>query len=148
MLAMRPVNSRGDTIVEVMIALSLLAFALTTSYSTVTRSLQTARNAQEHSEALQFLNSQVELARADVADAALFNPIGTFCMNTSANRVIVTDPACTVGVEGFYKMSDSYNKSITAGGITQDIFTFTVTWPGVGQLGQQHEEISYKIHQP
>lgn len=147
MLKRYQMNSRGDTIVEVMIALSLLAFALTTSYSTVTRSLQTARNAQEHSEALQFLDSQVELARADAADTTLYSSFGNFCMTPAATRVAIIDPACTTGVEGFYKMRNTYTPS-TAFGITQDIFTFTVTWPGAGQLGQQYEEISYKIHKP
>ena len=140
-------HSRGDTIVEVMIALSLLSFALTTSYSTVNRSMQSARNSQEHSEALQYLNSQVELARADAADTALYNPIGSFCMDATAKRILSSDAACTVGIEGFYKLSITYDAR-PSNGHDQDIFTFKVTWPGIGQLGQQTEQLNYKIHQP
>ena len=140
-------HSRGDTIVEVMIALSLLSFALTTSYSTVNRSMQSARNSQEHSEALQYLNSQVELARADASDVNLYNPSGSFCMNATAKPVVLSNAACTTGTEGFYKLSITY-AATPSNGHNQDIFTFTVTWPGVGQLGQQQEQLSYKIHQP
>ena len=140
-------QSRGDTIVEVMIALTILSFALTTSYSTVNRSMQSARNSQEHSEALQYLNSQVELARADATDANLYNQLTTFCMDATATPVVLSNPACTNGVEGFYKLSTTY-VATPSFGHNQDIFTFSVTWPGVGQLGQQTEQLSYKIHQP
>ncbi len=140
-------QSRGDTIVEVMIALTILSFALTTSYSTVNRSMQSARNSQEHSEALQYLNSQVELARADAADVNLYNALTSFCMNATAKPVALSDPACTTGTEGFYKLSDTYVKTPSFGH-NQDIFTFTVTWQGIGQFGQQTEQLSYKIHQP
>ncbi|MEO8105621.1 MAG: hypothetical protein ABI602_04790 [Candidatus Saccharibacteria bacterium] len=138
-------NGRGDTIVEVMIALSILSFALTTSYSTVNRSMQSARNSQEHSEALQYLNSQVELARADAADSGLYSTASSFCMDATAQPVTLVNPACTAGVEGFYKLSITY-ATAPSNGINQDIFTFTVTWPGTGQLGQQQEQLNYKIH--
>lgn len=140
-------HSRGDTIVEVMIALSILSFALTTAYSTVNRSMQSARNSQEHSEALQYLNSQVELARADAADATLYTQPGSFCMDATAKPHLLPNPLCTVGTEGFYDLSITYAPTLLSSH-NQDIFTFTVTWPGVGQLGQQTEQLSYKIHQP
>jgi len=138
-------NARGDTIIEVLIALSILGFALTTSYSTVNRSMQSARNSQEHSEALQYLNSQVELARAAASDPALFGP-GSFCMDATAKRVALSNAACTTGTEGFYKLTVRYAQAPSFG-VDQDIFTFTVQWPGVGQLGPQQEQLSYKIHQ-
>ena len=137
-------SGRGDTIVEVMIAMTILSFALTTSFSTVNRSMQSARNSQEHSEALQYLNSQVELARADSSDNGLY-ATGSFCMDTTALRVTYLNPACTAGTEGFYKLSITY-AAAPSNGLNQDVFTFTVTWPGVGHFGQQQEQLNYKIH--
>lgn len=140
-------QTSGDTIIEVLIALSILSFALTTAYSTVNRSMQSARNSQEHSEALQYLNSQVELARAAATNLGLYGP-GSFCMDATATRVLLSNAACTTGLQNFYELSIAYAPTPNSYSVNQDIFTFTVKWPGIGQLGPQKEQLSYKIHRP
>jgi prepilin-type N-terminal cleavage/methylation domain-containing protein len=53
-------NQSGDTIIEVLIAMAILAVILTGAYATSNRSLITERDAQEHSEALTVAQTQVE----------------------------------------------------------------------------------------
>lgn len=138
-------SERGDTIVEVLLCLAILGLALSISYATANRALLIARNAEEHSEALQYLNSQVELARADASDASLYNEGSTFCMDNTTGKPVV--PGCSVGTDNRYQISNSYIIQPVLAPGPQDIFTFSITWPGVSDLGQQHEHITYKIHQ-
>lgn len=140
-------SERGDTIVEVMIALMVLALAFSIAYSTANKSLASVRNSQEHSEALQFLGSQIELARAASGDAELYKPgVGNrFCMkpgSTAATPEIVRpiDGTCTIAGIVPYSLSIQYDNA------SDDIFTFTVTWPGIGSIGQQKEQLFYKLH--
>lgn len=137
-------SERGDTIVEVMIALTVLALALSIAYSTANKSLLTVRNAQEHSEALQYLSSQIELARSDSGDPNLYQTGQAFCMDptsSSTNPVIIkpVNSTCTIGLL-------QYSVSIQYANPAEDIFIFEVTWPGLGSLGQQKEQLFYKLH--
>ncbi|MDB5185218.1 MAG: hypothetical protein JWN38_1026 [Candidatus Saccharibacteria bacterium] len=99
-------NQRGDTIIEVLVALTVLASALATAYVTSNKSLQMARDSQEHSEALLILQSQVEQARtifsAQTSDAT--NPLTT---STKLYCVDMTQPA-TPTIASF---TGSYNAS-------------------------------------
>ena len=53
------ITQNGDTIVEVLIAIAIAAFAVGVSYSTAQRSLQQAIAAREHNQAVNILESQV-----------------------------------------------------------------------------------------
>ena len=53
-------HQRGDTIVEVLIAVAILAFVVTSASATTTRSSSTVRASQERGEALKLAQSQVE----------------------------------------------------------------------------------------
>jgi type II secretory pathway pseudopilin PulG len=59
MKKLRKPNSSGDTIVEVMIALAIAAFAIGISYATASRSLDQAISAREHNEALNIMENQL-----------------------------------------------------------------------------------------
>ncbi len=137
-------NEKGDTIVEVMVALTVLALAFSIAFSTANKSLLTVRNAQEHSEALQYLSSQIELARSDSGDDNLYRSGRKFCMDPSsgaATPVIIRMPnaRCTIGPL-------NYSVTIDYSTPAEDIFTFEVTWPGVSDFGVQREQIFYKLH--
>jgi type II secretory pathway pseudopilin PulG len=60
---MKILNQTGDTIVEVLIAISVLAFALGTGYATVNRSNQSILANKERYQAQLLANQQVELLR-------------------------------------------------------------------------------------
>jgi prepilin-type N-terminal cleavage/methylation domain-containing protein len=55
-----PGNQRGDTIVEVLIAVALLAVILTGAYVTSNNSLRAERDSQEHAEAVTLAQAQIE----------------------------------------------------------------------------------------
>jgi type II secretory pathway pseudopilin PulG len=52
-------SGRGDTIIEVLIAIAIAAFAIGTSYAIANKSLQRAIDARERNEALNTIESQV-----------------------------------------------------------------------------------------
>lgn len=144
-------NVRGDTIIEVMVALAILGLAFGISYAIANRSLQISQNSQEHSQALEYLDSQVELARSDVkglyASTYVTNPGTTFCMTSSDVPTGIGAGDCHPSDGGAdYNISISYNPSTDNDGVNQDIFTFTINWEGLGTLGEQQEQQSYKLH--
>jgi prepilin-type N-terminal cleavage/methylation domain-containing protein len=57
-------NQRGDTIVEVMIALAVLGSVMVGGYSIATRSINSVRVSQERGEALKLAEGQLEQLRA------------------------------------------------------------------------------------
>jgi prepilin-type N-terminal cleavage/methylation domain-containing protein len=151
----RQLGSRGDTIIEVLIVLAVLGLALTMSYATANRGLQQSRNADEHSQALGTLTSQVELVRKAVSDETnVFITGQPFCMKPDGTPVTgfssgagVADPK-TDNLAGYPAACHSgnfYNESITYDNAT-GTFTFRVHWDGQGNLGSQQELMTYRIH--
>lgn len=136
-------NQSGDTIIEVMVVVAILGLAFSIAYATANASVIKTRNAQEHAEALQYLNSQVELLR--IASPDTITPIaslGAFCMDTNtATPQSFPNPVCSAGTGGRYQVQINYN---SASG--QNIYTFQVDWAGISGLGPQRERISYKLH--
>jgi type II secretory pathway pseudopilin PulG len=97
MQLMRRVNSRGDTIVEVLIAIGIAAFAIGTSYAVASKSLQQAISARERNQAINVLENQLNALkfREQQTDAATFTskfstPVTHFCLDETA-----TDPTVT-----------------------------------------------------
>ncbi|TAH34118.1 hypothetical protein EYC59_03925 [Candidatus Saccharibacteria bacterium] len=58
-----PLNRRGDTIVEVLIAVGVISFILISAYMISNRSTHSIRTGQERQEALALAQSQIELIR-------------------------------------------------------------------------------------
>ncbi len=81
---MKRLNSRGDTIVEVMLAILVVGSVLAGAYLSASASLNTNRASQEHSEALKQVEAQIEQVKANVA--AVHGKITSYCF-TSAGTV-------------------------------------------------------------
>lgn len=79
-------KQRGDTIIEVLLALSVIGLVLGSSYAISNRSLQIGREAQERTEALKQVETQLERLRAVSAtvDTTGTNPLISFPAATSA----------------------------------------------------------------
>ena len=159
-------GSAGDTIVEVMIVLAVLGLSMSISYATANHGLIQSRNAEEHSEALGLLDSQVELLRAAFSQNSSVSSLtnGTdFCMNappanpelsTALNHNVPTDavsdnlygsassnyPAACLS-NSFYNLSIHYDTTDSS----NPFFDLRVRWDGLGTLGRQQEELTYKI---
>lgn len=94
-------NRRGDTIVEVALALTVLALVLGTSSVLANRNTKTLQNAQEKNVAVRYAQQQIEFLKTKaVADMAVFTPFigGTkFCMtNADSAPVTLTDTTCRI----------------------------------------------------
>lgn len=64
----RTYKQRGDTIIEVMLAMAVIGMVLGVAYGIANRSVAIGRSAQERSEALKFAESQVELIKQYVSE--------------------------------------------------------------------------------
>ena len=118
----------GDTIVEVIIAVVIVATVLTGAFLVTSRSTRAVRDSEEHAEALQLLQGQVELLRHAAATpgslpAALNTP---FCLSASAFfQPAGTNPQCTVN--NLYSLSITSPVSAPAIGSTTT-FNLVATW--------------------
>lgn len=144
----------GDTIIEVMVVVAILGLAFSIAYATATHSLAKTRSSEEHAEALQYLNSQVELLRNDAVNPSdIQRPGVTFCMDPATDKAVTsadssyTNVCKTVGVEGFYQVGITYLPHVPSPTApNDDVYKVTVTWPGVSDLGTQQEHLYYKLH--
>jgi len=86
-------TQKGDTILEVLIAVAVLSLILTMSIATANRSSMGNRQAQERAEAYKHTDSQVELLKAHVEGGATIDPLisGTtsaFCMKSDGSPTL------------------------------------------------------------
>lgn len=143
-------TSRGDTIVEVMIVLTVLAMALSISYATASRSLTNARQAQENTEATTVAQSQVEQLRNNFKSTDpnknIYIDATPFCINDAGNVVPVTPPKEDFNNYTAECVNGLYHKSIKYDGA--NTFTVTVLWEDLSGNGQSSVNISYRLHKP
>jgi len=133
----------GDTIVEVLIAAAIISTILAGAFLVTSRSAKGVRDSEEHAQALQYLQGQVELlrsaaARSGTLPSALNIP---FCLDGST----VYQPAagnsnCLLG--------SLYNVAIVsptgAPGATTSTFNLTASWPSISG-GTATVYLSYKV---
>lgn len=153
----KKLNSAGDTIIEVLIVLAVLGLAFATASATASKGLTQSRNAEEHSQALGVISSQLELLRSAVskqADVFSFNG-RPFCMSGTApvafpvnvtipanskNDILTSPtryPAACLTTDGVYY------QSIT--GDASGNFQIRSRWEGGGGLGKQQEIFNYRV---
>ena len=158
-------SERGDTIVEVMIAMAIVGAMLIGGYNVVTRTTRNAQDVKERGEALRLLEGQIELLRSGVAKGSTSPeyPIDlagkVFCYdNTGVLKSVLAsgadeftmptlvappdadyEPACRTGQAGFYRLA------IQETDPTQNVFKVQAVWDGV--TGQEaRAEIVYRVY--
>lgn len=147
-------HQAGDTIVEVIIAVLVVASLLTGAFVVTNRSTQAVRDSQEHAEALQALQGQLELLRATAAakklPPALTSP---FCLNSSLNNFPANSTSCTgAGGPVGYQLSivcstASGTDGCPAAAGKTATFDLTATWSSVSG-GTATVYLSYKVATP
>lgn len=151
-------NTRGDTIVEVLISVTIISFVLGAAYLLTSRSLQAGLAAREHTEALNYVQGQVERLKSvkESATAAEFSAYkasaisGAYCLTADTNTNTVsqksaTNPLCSVDSDhpsggGRYLLSTTYISS----GANADTFKFSATWKRVGKSTNESADIYYR----
>lgn len=140
---MNKLGQVGDTIVEVMISIMVIAAILSGAFLVSRASSKNVQDSQEHTRATNLLQGQIELLRG----AALSGKHGPelrsvgkkFCMDTAGNVVPTSDSAC--------QKDNLYSIVITNKG--QDaVGTYTykaqITWDSING-GKAEVDLSYKI---
>jgi type II secretory pathway pseudopilin PulG len=132
-------GSKGDTIVEVMLAIAIVSAVLGGAFVSSNKSLQGARQSQERSEAMKLLEGQLERMKqlSSTPGNNLFTQSAQFCVNdTPAVRPISDTVACRQGTDGRYAMSITRNANT---------FTALATWDRIGG-GQDRVQLIYRIY--
>ena len=125
-------SQRGDTIVEVLIAVGIISLVLTGAYTTTHKNLVATRSSQEHSEGLKLLQGQIEAARSSgvLAPGSGSIPSVPFCINTSTLQVVIytaASPICNPP-----SASNAYNYKITISPPSAGVYNLAASWAALG----------------
>lgn len=135
-------NQRGDTIVEVLIALAVIGSVLIGAFVVTSRSTTGVRNSEEHAQAMQLLQGQVEQLRAYVQATDKDSIKTYFCFGASPTPTILSNstPACpSAAVEPIYRFNIQTLSKATPPATSK--FQVTVTWNSV--TGSPGKEVMY-----
>lgn len=125
-----PRNQRGDTIVEVLIAIAVIGSVLGTSYAIVNRNAKSYQQINERTEALKLAEGQMESLRT------LSHLVsGDFCIRDGS---VVTGAAMETGCV----IDDRYNIKVT--GAASGLYITTVEWDSING-GTDRVGLRYRI---
>lgn len=137
-------TDRGDTIVEVLLAIAVVSAVLGGAYVSANRSFNNTRQSQERGEASKLVEGQLErLKQATQSNPTLyFNLPETtpypFCLDNDLARQSDASAACRVGPDGRYQL-----KIERAG----NSFTASAHWIRFGGGAAQEEvKIVYRLY--
>ncbi len=141
-------RERGDTIVEVLIAIAVVSLVLAGAYVTTNHSLQATRAAQERAVALKLAESQIERIKGlAVSDSAsLFGGVTPFCISAATDKLVdAGDAACAVNESGVATMQEPiFHISIDRIG-TND-FRLNETWYDVSGKTTDTLQLRYRLY--
>lgn len=158
---MRRLNNRGDTIVEVLIAIAIVGMVLGGAYASANRSLRASQRAHERGEALRLAEQQFELLKVSGSQSnTIFTGNANFCLNNALAKQdfingappanYLTDSYTTLP-GGTYPTacritystgSSLYHTWVSR--LANDTFQISMRWDGSGGV-KQELKISYRI---
>jgi prepilin-type N-terminal cleavage/methylation domain-containing protein len=148
--AHRFARQAGDTIIEVLVSVSILALVLSIAYASTSRSLQNGVDSSNRQRALALAEQQVEIIKnAAVSNRAALGayhsaPGTAFCIDstkigspTQYGDSAPTSSACHL-INSVYDLSDTYNVS--------GLFTIIASWSSAvsGSSGNSQLTIYYR----
>lgn len=140
----RRLGQGGDTIIEVLVVLTVLGLAISISYATANRSLLNARQAQENTTATALAQSQIEklrtMATAPITSSTLspFAQTGPYCVGDDGNLSTDIDNKCVFD-DGLYRVTATTDNSTST-------IVVIVKWDNVLGQGQDSVTLSYRLH--
>jgi prepilin-type N-terminal cleavage/methylation domain-containing protein len=143
-----PASQRGDTIVEVLIAMAVITMVLAGAYVVTNRSLSATRSAQERTIALKLAESQLEQVKA-LAAASPDNIFGAaapspFCISNVGAVVDATNAACAVDTVGAPTTKQPlFRISVARSG---NDFVLTETWADVNGRNSDTLQLRYRVY--
>lgn len=141
-------KQRGDTLVEVLIAIAVVSLVLGGAFVTTNRSLSATRAAQERGVALKLAESQLEQLKALVASNpnAVFaaGAPSPFCITSGGAVVAANNAACAVGTSGTPTTAEPiFRISIER---NANEFTLTERWVDVGGKNTNSLQLKYRVY--
>lgn len=148
----KKLNSTGDTIVEVLIAITIVSFVLSGAYVSSGRSLTATRQAQERVESLKLAEEQLERLKVAATNQAnsIFTRPNYFCIHSSPTGLVVrnvsnrddrstyhADCRRTQGGVVYYTSIDRNS---------DNTFTVVNRWDRAGGSGQEEARLSYRMY--
>lgn len=139
-------KERGDTIVEVLIAVAIVSLVVGGAYGVTTRNLANTRQAQEHSEASKLAQQQIEQLRVLALSATSAQPpfsyVGqSYCIDSTTGQPSTTfaRPAISAPDSDYASVcrnlgSSNYRVYIIE---SSQVFQVNVSW--VGPSGKQQQ---------
>lgn len=163
---LKRLNTSGDTIVEVMIVLAILGLAIGLAYATANQSLLNTRQAQENSQASEYVQSQIEALRylapnsntnptADIFAPPSAPPNSLYCIHDvtlPTPLAIYPGDSCSFGTLPYtviiYNCDQVTTSQCSSTDITANSDTFVVqaTWPDVAGQGNDTVTMVYRAH--
>lgn len=143
-------SQRGDTIIEVLIAIAVISSVMGGAFVMTNRSLQNSRDAQERVNATKLVESQVEqvknLATANASQIFGAGVPASFCISAATGLPVASNGApCLVDTSGNATGNEpSFRLANSRSGNT---FTFTATWTSFRGNTQNKVEIQYRVYQ-
>jgi type II secretory pathway pseudopilin PulG len=148
-------RERGDTVVEVLIAVAVVAVVLGGAYVTTNRNLLAVRSSQERVNALKLAESQIEQIKGLAATdpEKLFTTAGPntspnpFCIAKSSGLPVAADnAACAVDLSGDPApagVEPRFSISITR---TGNDFVLTERWTDVSGQVTDELQLRYRVY--
>lgn len=139
---MLKLTHRGDTIVEVLLAIVIIGSVLVISYTTASRNVRIGQQTQERTVALKLVEGQLErLKQSSLASNAVFGMVGTFCMRDSDNAPVSAPSAdCTKG-----PIPNGYRLAITPPVGGNRTFVINAVWDSI--MGRTDNiKMTYKVN--
>jgi prepilin-type N-terminal cleavage/methylation domain-containing protein len=142
---------RGDTIVEVMIAVVIIGAVLAAAFVLTNRNSEGVRDTEEHSQAMLLLKGQLEQLRSIAPSTTYGDLPDNFCFDNDSSA---TDPMPSLasGAFGCKAANSLYGFSISkdamappvSGTPDTTLFTLKAQWDGI--LGvTANEQLVYKV---
>ena len=127
---MKKLKSSGETIVEVLISIALVAGVLAGAYYLINRSYRQSQDAVERIAGIKAAESKVEILRTlSAASLASINSTKICLSESGALTTNLADPSCSVGSRYTVtvgKISNVYNVTAQWAGLLQKIESVTI----------------------
>ncbi len=153
-------GKRGDTIIEVLMAIVVISATLGTAFATINSGVKGTRSSQERAEALKIVESQIELLKSARANSVsgLYGRSRAFCVNKTGSNITIHEafnPPGSVGDAQAQPLTsysnDCRNNSITGGynySIEEDasnVFVIRARWSSITGDRNDQIEIKYRM---
>jgi len=123
MLSMFRLQEAGDTIVEVLIAAAVISLVLVSAYATSNHSTRATQDAQEHSQGLQLIQTQIEFMRSKGAPTA-----APLCFDATGGS---SNASCDYNSDGSTYSGTEPKYHVTINAVGGGVYNIQANWDSI-----------------